>query len=74
MTDPESSPCETSTQGAPYLDERERSSHHLWISGSELKRLNTFQGRDLLASTLAHIWDDGALATTDVEKDIYDAT
>jgi hypothetical protein len=66
-------PCDTSIQGAPHLDEQERGSHHLWLIGPELRGLKTYQARDLLVSTLAYIWDDGAEASPDVENDIYNA-
>jgi hypothetical protein len=74
MTDPEGNPSEIIINGAPHLDEEDMSNHHLWITGPKLKGLSTYQTRDLLASALARIWDDGATTTLDVKQDICDAT
>jgi hypothetical protein len=42
VTDPDASPCETSIQGAPHLDEQVRGSHYMRINGSEQKGLNIY--------------------------------
>jgi hypothetical protein len=59
LRDPDGSPCETFIKSVPHLDEDERVSHHPWLTDPELQGLNTHQTQDLLASDLAHIWDDG---------------
>jgi hypothetical protein len=52
----------------------ERGSHRLWLNDHELQGFNTSLARDLFATTLSHIWDEGAEAALGVEKDITDAT
>jgi hypothetical protein len=73
VCDPKGSPCETSIRGAPHINE-EGASHHLWLTTFKLLGLNSYQARNLLDSALAHICNEGADVTPDIEEDIYDAT
>jgi hypothetical protein len=54
-----------------------KKTHRLWLNGPELQGFNTYKTRDLLATALVYIWDEGANAAPDdatPEKDIYNAT
>jgi hypothetical protein len=73
VCDPKGSPCETSIRGASHINE-EGASHHMWLTTFKLQGLNSYQACNLLDSALAHICNEGADVTPDIEEDIYDAT
>jgi hypothetical protein len=63
--DPAGCSYATSTQGALNLFEEKGGTHRLWLNGLELQGLNTYKTRDLLATALVYIWDEGANAAPD---------
>jgi hypothetical protein len=61
----EGSPCETSIQGPPHVNDADKGGHHTMLSEPKLHGLNKYQ--DIFLSTLAYLWDDGYAQPPDVD-------
>jgi hypothetical protein len=56
------------------MNDAERGGHHVRLAFPDQRGLHNVQAKDVIASALAHLWDDGCALIPDVKNDIYAPT